>query len=157
MEKIKKLEELNYRRDSLKSNKSNKSNKNIIEHQKEEKDKKDIKKKDNEEIEALNEILNITTLFDSKTHNNYFILIIKNNMKLYQSYLKRKSKDKSNKNKFICKKDTSKIQEIKLKSRINCDYFSVLNNDPSEIGEALINISKEIIYKIEKRELYCEI
>ena len=116
MEKIKKLEELNYRRDSLKSNKSNKDNKNIIEHQKEEKDKKDIKKKDNEEIEALNEILNITTLFDSKTHNNYFILIIKNNMKLYQSYLKRKSKDKNYKNKFICKKDTSKIQEIKLKN-----------------------------------------
>ena len=42
MEKIKKLEELNYRRDSLKSNKSNKDNKNIIEHQKEayNKDKK---------------------------------------------------------------------------------------------------------------------
>ena len=157
MEKIKKLEELNYRRDSLKSNKSNKDNKNIIENQKKEKDKKDIKKKDNEEIEALNEILNITTLFDSKTHNNYFILIIKNNMKLYQSYLKRKSKDKNNKNKFICKKDTSKIQEIKLKSRANCDYFSVLNYDPSEIGEALINISKEILYKIEKRELYCAI
>ena len=135
--KIKMLEE-------LKNNENNQEKKN-----KKEKDIKIKEENDNELI--LNEILNVCALFESKQENNYYILLAKNGLKLYKDYIEIKEKKKNKFRLSTLVKSTKSIE----KKYIN--YFSVLNYEIEEIGEALISISKEDLNKIERRELYCAI
>lgn len=109
-------------------------------------------KEENDNELILNEILNVYTLFESKQENNYYVLLAKNGLKLYKDYIELKEK-KRNKNRFSTLIKSNKPKE---KNKL-INYFSVLNYEIEEIGEALISISKEDLNKIERRELYCAI
>ena len=120
-----------------------------------EKQKKSIIKNElNEEGKILNEILLINTLFESKQSNNN-IEEIKKKLKFYRGYIFKKEEiNKINKSSITLGRSSIKPIEKKNTTNYFIDYFSVLNYQPEEIGEVLINISKEDLSKIERRELY---
>ena len=153
-EKIRMLEEL-----QNKNNKSqvfpNEENKKVLPKKSiEEKPKKSISKNDlNEEGKILNEILLINNLFDSK--HNINIEEVKKKLKLYKDYYINKE-ERNKKDKAVIALSRTFLQPSQKRYYKNyyIGYFSILNYDPMEIGEVLINISKEDLSKIERRELY---
>ena len=154
VEKIKMLEELQNKNNHsllIQDNKKMPSKKSIKE---KEKPKKVIKEELNEEELVLNEISLINSLFESKQDNNN-IEEIKKQLKLYKDYnIKKREKNKTDKSFIILNRTSLKPLEKKNSKNYYVNYFSILNYEPEEIGEVLINISKEDLSKIERRELY---
>ena len=148
--KIKLLEELKSRTNNQQIQQKGKvKNDNKTSQEKKEKEKTQLKKI-NEEEEILNEIEYILSILDTKLDNLcYLIKDIKNHLILYNRYIKQRGNSK--------KINPSSIPFKSFEKNIikyNINYFSILNYEPHEIGEALISISQKDLIKIEKRELY---
>ena len=157
LEKIRMLEELKLREQKNLMNKeeTKKVDKKTNSKETINKAEEDIREKG----EVLNEILNIYNLFNNNYQKyNFYFGVVKNNLKLYNYYKKVK---------FIKRKTTIntplKINKDARKSltkgekKFYMNYFSILDYEPEDIGEALIAISKIELNKIERRELYCAI
>ena len=122
-----------------------------------EKDKKKNSKKEEEEI--LEEIKQVMSLLDYEEPN--FSLLTEAKKKIYFYKLKFNLIDsKINKKKAIKRSATTKrvtsYSRIE-KSKINKNqknFFYINDYDPKEVGEVLISISKDMLIKIERRELY---
>ena len=145
-EKIKMFEKLKGRKN--KANIINKEeNKKIIK-EKEKKNEDEL----TEKVGVLNEILNFYDILNNQ-ENNSTLEIIKNNIKLYSDYMKLKDKQKKISTNATFNIKFSKIPLGKQHNNLFI-CFSILNYEPEEIGEALIAISKNVLKKIERRELY---
>ena len=145
-EKIKMFEKLKGRKN--KANIINKEeNKKIIK-EKEKKNEDEL----TEKVGVLNEILNFYDILNNQ-ENNSTLEIIKNNIKLYSDYMKLKDKQKKISTNATFNIKFSKISLGKQHNNLFI-CFSILNYEPEEIGEALIAISKNVLKKIERRELY---
>jgi hypothetical protein len=105
-----------------------------------------------EKVGVLNEILNFYDILNNQ-ENNSTLEIIKNNIKLYSDYMKLKDKQKKISTNATFNIKFSKISLGKQHNNLFI-CFSILNYEPEEIGEALIAISKNVLKKIERRELY---
>ena len=110
--------------------------------------------KNPDENEVLEEIKLIISLFNTDEPKQAFILEVKKNIQFY------KLKDSHDKKKKILKKGITtgrtpfKVEKNFKKAAKNDDYFSILDWEPRDIGEALIAISKRDLAKIERNELY---
>lgn len=131
---------------------------NINKNTKNEKDKKIIKNPD--EYEVLEEIKHIMPLFDQEQPNYNIILNLKTSINFYNlkaDLYDNKIKKKNNliKKSSVSERATSFQKNEKInKKNMNKNYFSILDWNPKDIGEALITISKRDLIKIERKELY---
>ena len=146
--------------------KSNQNNKNGIINKKEEtsdldkknKNSKNKDKKDEEEI--LEEIKKIIPLFEYNEPNWAILSDTKNNLffyKLKSSLIDSKIKKKKNAKKSLkTQRTTSYLKNEKntKKSIKQKNFYYTIDYEPKEIGEVLINISKDLLSKIKRKELY---
>ena len=122
-----------------------------------EKDKKKNSKKEEEEI--LEEIKEVMSLLDYEEPN--FSILTEAKKKVYFYKLKFNLIDsKINKKKAIKRSATTKritsysrTEKSKI-NKIQKNFFYINDYDPKEVGEVLISISKDMLIKIERRELY---
>ena len=122
-----------------------------------EKDKKKNSKKEEEEI--LEEIKQVMSLLDYEEPN--FSLLTEAKKKVYFYQLKfnlidsKIKKKKAIKRAATSKRTTSYLTSEKSKINKNQKNFFYINDyDPKEVGETLISISKDMLAKIERKELY---
>ena len=124
---------------------------------KNEKDKINIKNQD--EREVLEEIKQIIPLFDHE-HPNYNVIL--NLKKILNFYIlkadlydsKMKKKNKLFKKPIASQRTISQKYEKINKKNMCKNYFSIIDWNPKDVGEALIAISKRDLIKIERKELY---
>ena len=113
-----------------------------------------------DENEILEEIKYIISLFDYEQPNNDLIINIKSNIyffrlkfALYDSKIKKKVKNIKRTSSGI-RSSLRSSQKLNKKKKFDKKYFSILDWEPSDIGEVLISISKKELIKIERSELY---
>ena len=129
--------------------------------EKNEKNEKNEKKEKNEkypdEYEILEEIKYIIALFGHEEPKSELIVNAQKNTNFfklkYTLYDSKFKKKQQNIKRAITTQNTPvrKSQKINKKNKI---CFSILDWDPSDIGEALIYVSKNELIKIERKELY---
>ena len=150
--------------DRLKSNQNTKNG--IIEKKEEaqnkikkekEKDKKKNSKKEEEEI--LEEIKQVMSLLEYEEPN--FSILTETKKKVYFYKLKfnlvdnKIKKKKGIKRSVTSQRTTSCLRTEKTKiNNKQKNFFYINDYDPKEVGEALISISKDMLVKIERKELY---
>ena len=117
-----------------------------------------------EEEKLLYNLKNMLILLNMKTYKESFIINIKRNEIFYKnfSFDLEENEDKA----IYTKNKISKIQLINCQTLNNIDiklnssnidtkkYFSVLDWETKQIGEQLINRTKNLLNKIEYKELY---
>jgi len=123
-----------------------------------EKDKKNKNSKKEEE-EILEEIKQVMSLLDYEEPN--FSLLKEAKNKVYFYKLKFNLIDSKIKKKKVIKRAATTQRTTSYlrteKSKINKkqkNFFYINDYDPKEVGETLISISKDLLIKIERRELY---
>ena len=144
-----------------------------VENKKEEEDEKDEIQENLKKIELMKNLAStpeeaiincvryVLTLFSSEEPNKSTLRQAKNTIDFYKDINQKmaeaigktfqESKPKHN---FAKSVTVGNIKKTKLKLHENDGFFDVLDWDKKDIGEKLISVSKKLINKVQRREIY---
>ena len=122
-----------------------------------------VNQKSSPEEELLNSIKNIIVLFSIETPITRDLRLAKNSIDFYKDLKTKLLNTNNDKQNSELKHKRSLVKSVtvgtisnkqKLKLHENDGYFDVLDWDQKEIGEKLLMISKSLVGKVERREIY---